>query len=299
MPRKTSSFLVGLFVIGGVAILAVVLVWVGATKYFEKGKLFVSYFDESVQGLQKDADVKYRGVKVGRVQDIRIAPDNRLIAVIMTVDLKDDPAQTTVAQLTVTGITGILFINLDRRDPQEPSKSPKFDFVSEYPVIPSRSSGIQRIITAVEDFAKKLSEIDAKGLADETKNTVKDIGDVVRSKEFKNIMANLEKTSGNLAYVTGRVDKNAKESGTVQDTLVDAREALKEAKTMVTSLTKEVQALKLGEISGRTVQIATELKSAGQNLRQASETLEMLLERLYERPGDLFFGKPPQKRWNE
>lgn len=298
MPKKTSSFLVGLFVAGGVAILAAALVWVGATKYFEKGNLYVTYFDESVQGLQKDSEVKYRGVKVGRVMDIRIAPDNRLIAVIMNINLRDDPSKTTVAQLTVTGITGILFVNLDRRKPDEPDQSPKIDFASEYPVIASRPSDIRRIITAVEDFARKLKDLDIVGLAAEFKATVKDIGEVARSKEIKGILAKLEKTADNLTFITGRVEKT-KDTGTVQETLADARETLKEARATLAVLTKEVEGLKLPEVGGRIGQIAQDLKGTSQNLKQASETLEQLLERVYGRPSDLFFGKPPKKRWNE
>jgi hypothetical protein len=34
-------------------------------------------------------------------------------------------------------------------------------------------------------------------------------------------------------------------------------------------------------------------------LRQNSETLDKLLQRLYNRPSDILFGKPPKKRWNE
>jgi len=272
MPRKTSSFFVGLFIVGGVAILAAALVWVGATKYFEKGALYVTYFDESVQGLQKDSEVKYRGVKVGRVVDIRIAPDNRLIAVIMNISLRDDPAQTTVAQLTITGITGVLFVNLDRRSPVDLEKSPKIEFASEYPVIPSRPSDIRRIMTAIEDFAQKLKDIDVVGLVAEVKATVKDIGEVARSKEIKGILAKLEKTADNLSFITSRVEKT-KEAGTIQDTLADARGVLKEARDTLGALTKEVEALKLAEFRGKVGQIAQELKSTSQNVKQASVTL--------------------------
>ena len=201
--------------------------------------------------------------------------------------------------VSVTGITGVLFINLDRKDPETPDYSPKITFVSEYPVIASRPSDIRRIFTMVEDFAAKLKDIDAVGLAAETKQTVKDIGNLARSREIKNILANVEKTTANLAYVTGNTGKKSKEAGTLQDTLADARGVLKEAKGMVAFLTKEIEGLKLGELTGKTAHIVTELQGTTQNLRQASETLEMLLERVYERPPDLLFGKPPRKRWNE
>jgi hypothetical protein len=51
----------------------------------------------------------------------------------------------------------------------------------------------------------------------------------------------------------------------------------------------------LGEVRD----IARNLQATSNNLNQSSETLEMLLQRLYERPSDILFGKPPKKRWNE
>jgi|YNPNPStandDraft_1061719.scaffolds.fasta_scaffold05964_3 phospholipid/cholesterol/gamma-HCH transport system substrate-binding protein len=298
MPKKVSSLLVGLFLFGGVAILAVTLVWIGATRYFERGKLYVTYFDESVQGLQKDSEVKYRGVKVGRVTDIRIAPDNRLIAVVMNISMRDDPARTTVAQLTVTGITGVLFVNLDRRRPEDQAQAPKIEFASEYPVIISKPSEIRRIMSAIEDFAHKLKDLDVVGVAAEVKATIRDIGQLARSKEVKGILTQLERTAANLAFVTGRVEKS-KSAGTLQDTLTDARATLKEARQALNALTREVEALKVGELRGQMAQITRDLRGTSQNVKQASETLEQLLERLYQRPSDVLFGKPPRKRWNE
>ena len=66
MSGKTSKFLIGLFVMGGVIIGAGIIVWIGASKYFQKGSTYVTFFDESVQGLQMDSSVKYRGVDVRR-----------------------------------------------------------------------------------------------------------------------------------------------------------------------------------------------------------------------------------------
>ena len=55
-----------------------------------KGSLYSVYFDESVQGLQVDSAIKYRGVEIGKVQSIEVAPDNRLIEVIMKIDMEGD-----------------------------------------------------------------------------------------------------------------------------------------------------------------------------------------------------------------
>ena len=90
MSTKSSKFLIGLFVIVGVLICAAVIIWVGAARFFMKGSLYAVYFDESVQGLQVDSAIKYRGVEIGKVQSIDVAPDYRLIEVIMKIDLEGD-----------------------------------------------------------------------------------------------------------------------------------------------------------------------------------------------------------------
>jgi len=84
---------------------------VGASKYFEKERPGLTYFDESVQGLQVDSAVKYRGVEVGRVERIRVAPDHRLIEVVMKIDPRGRLEREYVAQLKTAGITGIVLLS--------------------------------------------------------------------------------------------------------------------------------------------------------------------------------------------
>jgi len=97
MPTRSSKFLIGLFVIIGALICAGVIIWVGAAKFFTKGALYNVYFDESVQGLQVDSAIKYRGVEIGKVQKIDVAPDYRLIEVTMKIDLEGDLQKQTIA----------------------------------------------------------------------------------------------------------------------------------------------------------------------------------------------------------
>ncbi len=113
MSGKSSKFLIGLFVIAGLLIGAVVIIWVSAADMFMKGSTYVSYFDESVQGLQTDSAVKYRGVEIGKVDSIKVAPDYRLIEVVMKINLSGDLQNQIFSQLRTAGITGIVFIELD------------------------------------------------------------------------------------------------------------------------------------------------------------------------------------------
>ncbi|MEN6615597.1 MAG: MlaD family protein, partial [Syntrophorhabdus sp.] len=110
MIKKKTYFLVGFFVMAGALIAVGTIVWLGASQYFTKGERFVTYFDESVQGLQVDSSVKYRGVEIGMVEKIRVAPDYRLIEVIMKINFSGDAANNTIAKLKAAGITGIVYV---------------------------------------------------------------------------------------------------------------------------------------------------------------------------------------------
>jgi phospholipid/cholesterol/gamma-HCH transport system substrate-binding protein len=298
MARKTSKFLVGLFTTLGIILGVVVIIWVGATKYFEKGTTYVTYFDESVQGLQKDSAVKYRGVDVGRVEAIRVAPDNRLIAVVMKINLKEDLTQTAVAQLKVAGITGIVFVELDRKKAGEAEKSPKLTFPAEYPVIASRPSEMAKILAGVNIVVEKLNEIDFTGIVDQLKSTAREVEVFFRGKKMESILTKLEASLANTQALSARLNKVVG-NGDLEVTLAETRNTVKEARVLLASVSDEMKALKLPETLGKTRDIATDLGAASENLRRTSEMLEAFVGRIKDRPSDLLFGKPPRGRWNE
>jgi phospholipid/cholesterol/gamma-HCH transport system substrate-binding protein len=298
MAKKTTNFILGLFVILGFFLGVGIIIWVGVTSYFQKGTTYVSYFDESVEGLQADSSVKYRGVDVGRVLQIRVAPDNKLIGVVMKINLRGDLSKTTVAQVRSAGITGVKFIGLERPKPEDKDLSPKIEFPSEYPIIPSVPSEIQKLLAGVNVIVDKFQQIDTKGISDQVLATTKNIGDFVQSKEMTQLLAKLEGTAANLERITAKVDK-AVGGGKLEEILVETRNGLKEMNVVMGNLKKDLQGMKLADTASRYRGVAREVEGVTQNLQRASATLEQFLERIYERPPDLLFGKPPQKRWNE
>jgi phospholipid/cholesterol/gamma-HCH transport system substrate-binding protein len=298
MARQKTNLIIGLFVILGVLMGVVAIIWVGATSYFQKGSTYVSYFDESVQGLQLNSAVKFRGVDVGLVESIRVAPDTRHIGVVIKINMRDDLQKTAVAQLQAAGITGIMFVGLDLIKPGDPDFSPKIDFPSEYPIIASRSSEMQRLMAGANEIVEKFNKIDAKGISDQLIATTKAAEELIQGKQVTSILARVDAAAGNLDRLTARADKILGEAG-LDKTMAEAREAIKGAQAMLATINNEILAMKLPATLGGIREIERELQATGNNLRQSSETLEMLLQRIYDRPSDLLFGKPPKKRWNE
>ena len=313
MARKTSKFMIGLFVIIGVSIGMIAIIWLGASKYFEKGGTYATYFDESVQGLQKDSTVKYRGVDAGRVEKIRVAPDNALIEVVMKINLKGELQRSHIAQLKPAGITGIVFIELDRKGPGEQDLSPKLSFASEYPIIASKPSDIKQILSGVQGVLENLNKIDAKGISEGIVSTVANLNGVITKVDnalaekrldeiivevkntlvkFQNFATNIEgeihalnlaKTGAHLESATAKIDKIVN-SGEIEAVLKEAKETIGNLNQWVDRLDK------------RSLTITNDVKVISENLRRASESLDMLIERVYASPSDLLFGQPPPQR---
>ncbi len=305
--------MIGLFVTIGMLIGLVAIVWLGASKYFEKGGTYATYFDESVQGLQKDSTVKYRGVDVGRVERIRVAPDNDLIEVVMKVNLKGELQRTHIAQLKPAGITGIVFIELDRKEPGEQDLSPKLNFASEYPIIASKPSDIKQILAGVEGVLENLKKIDAEGISEGIVSTVANLNGVITKVdqalaekkldevivEAKNTLVKIQSFTANIegeiqALNLARTGAHVESATAKIEKIVSSGEieaALKEAKETVGKLNEWVDRL-----DKRSLAITNDVKVISENLKQASESLDMLIERVYASPSDLLFGLPPPPR---
>jgi len=246
MSAKNSKFLIGLFLIIGTLICAAVIIWIGASGMFTKGFLYATYFDESVQGLQVDSAIKYRGVEIGKVQSIGVAPDYRLIEVIMKIDLENFLQKKIIATLKTAGITGIVFIELDQIKPDDLSASPKIDFDSRYPVIPSRKSGIGRFLDEAGTIMQNVKSIDIKGISDQLKNTSRAIENFIGGKRTNNIMNHLESASNNLDQTAARINKMVAE-GKVDQLTNETIATLSDARKLIAQAKRELDALKLQE----------------------------------------------------
>jgi phospholipid/cholesterol/gamma-HCH transport system substrate-binding protein len=307
MSARSSKFLIGLFIIIGALICAAIIIWIGAAGVFMKGSLYTTYFDESVQGLQVDSAIKYRGVEIGKVQSINVAPDYSLIEVVMKIDLEGDLQKQTIAALTSAGITGIVFIELDRIKPGELSNSPKITFKSSYPVIPSRRSGIGRFLADTGVIIQNIKNIDVKGISDQLKNTSKAIENFVGGKRINNIMTHLESTSANLDQAITGINKTVAE-GKVDRAADETMGILSDARKLIGQAKNEIDALKLQEKADRTdvlledinkkaKVITNELQDTSEHLRVTSENLQRLSESLTKNPSELIFSKPaPPKK---
>ena len=153
-------------------------------------------------------------------------------------------------------------------------------------------------MAGINEIVKKFNEIDTKGISDQLIGTTKAMEEFIQGKEMKSILARVDAAAGNLDRLTARADQMLADVK-LDRIMADAQGALKGAHTLFATVNDQVLAMQLPATVGSAREFIRNLQAAETKLQQSSETMELLLQRLYERPSDLLFGKPPKKRWNE
>ncbi len=329
MASQRAKFTVGLFITCGIGVALLAFIWLGMSRFFEKGQYYAVYFNESVQGLEVDSIVKYRGVAVGRVESIEVAPDSRLIQVILKIETGQRLTKEFVAQLKSVGITGSMFVDLDRKKKGEPDQSPAINFPTKYPVISSKPSNITVLLRGIDDVLNQIRALDLEGISGKVKLTLDNINHVIADANVKGISNNLElslleirhlldrgrwdriiasvgdstrslgdileeaETSiGHVERTLARVENiTAEKEETIKDGLEDFRRAMESANLLLESGTALVSGT-----NDSVYQLRQQLLTVVQNLERASENLNRLIEDIAVQPSQLIFGEPPPPR---
>jgi ABC-type transporter Mla subunit MlaD len=173
MAVGTNHWKLGLFMIVGVSLALAALVVLGARRWNDQTVSYLSFFDESVQGLEVGSPVKFRGVTIGRVSAIDVAPDHRHVQVsnelfvdqLGRLDLRIARGGTGLSaqpglrmQLAQAGITGVKFMLLDYFDGTA-YPPPILPFKAPANTIPSTPSTMKNLEDSVVRTANQFPDI--------------------------------------------------------------------------------------------------------------------------------------------
>ena len=151
MVSKAQKFRLGIFIAFSSVLLIVFLVVVAGNKLLEKrDEYYIHYEDTSVIGLQVGGQVKYHGISVGRVDDIRIDKED-VKMVIVTISVKEGTPlkEDILATLAPVGITGLKQIELSGGTNEAKLLKPKSN------ILPGKSV-LDSITGKAEIIAEKL-----------------------------------------------------------------------------------------------------------------------------------------------
>ncbi len=170
MSLEINNFRLGLFFSIGSFLLLVVLVLLVGYIIEDDTTRYVSYFEVSVQGLINGSRVQYNGVPVGKVSNISIAPDGRLVQVTMDIESSFRVDSTITAALQLVGISGIRMINL-QSDSVNVGMNGVLSgqtFEPPYPIIPVTAGTIEGIFAIHERLTQIERDIDFSRINDQT-----------------------------------------------------------------------------------------------------------------------------------
>src|SRR5215813_9229438 len=115
MEREANYAAVGAFVLLVALVGALFVYWYSDSHDHKVFRRYEIYFDGSVSGLERGAAVRYLGVGVGRVQQMSIDPrDPGRVQVLVDIDSSTPISEKTLAELQLQGVTGLLYIDLQR-----------------------------------------------------------------------------------------------------------------------------------------------------------------------------------------
>ncbi len=291
MENKSHAFVAGLFalLLGAAAIAAVI--WLRGTQDNLREYVVVTKF--SIGGLNPEAQVRYRGIRVGKVMDIRLDTDNPR-DILIRISIADNIPLTkgTIAKLASQGVTGIAHVLLlDSGKNDEP--------------LVARDGKLPRIVM-VPSLLDEMSENGPAALrqAQELMAAASALLSEENRRRFAATLANLEATSAsmkpvienmNATLVQGRKlldDQNirsiSRAAGEVGPLLADTRQLVGKMQTTADKLD-----VAIGDASaGGTSALMPRLNELAADFSLTSRQLSRVLRLLEDSPQGLVFGVP-------
>src|SRR6266851_5521702 len=155
MDRDANYVAVGAFVLLVIAMAVSFVLWYTNQQEKQIYLRYEIYFPGSVSGLTPGSPVRYLGVDVGKVSRIMIDPQQRnRVLVIADIEATAPIDGRTRASLSLQGITGLLFIDL-QRDPKATVPGALADGL-HYPVIRSAPSDFAVLLSNLPTLATHL-----------------------------------------------------------------------------------------------------------------------------------------------
>lgn len=112
MNRYSAEFVVGLFVIAGIASFAYLAVRLGDLNMFNQESYNVTARFRSTAGLKEGAVIQVAGVKIGTVSAIKLDPKEYEALVHMTIEKGVDLTEDSIASVRSSGLIGDKYVNI-------------------------------------------------------------------------------------------------------------------------------------------------------------------------------------------
>lgn len=233
MAKRVSPTVIGGFVVAALTILVAAIMVLGSGKLFQKPVKFICMFKGDLNGLKVGAAVKFKGVQIGSVSDIRLilSPDQgRLkkdaVGLWLPVIIEIEHNQLTArggtgaalggagfdemvergmrAQLNVESLlTGLLYVDLDFH-PNSPINY-ELEGGGPYHEIPTVPTTLESVQKQLMDAFTKLDQIDFKDLVASVADAADSIRNLTNSPHLTATLDGLQRATVGLDKTLGTI----------------------------------------------------------------------------------------------
>lgn len=291
MENKAHAIVAGAFTLLLLLATLAAIIWFGGER--EAVTEYVVVTRQNVTGLNLQAQVRYRGIRVGRVESVQLdKEDNRDILIRVSIS-KDVPVtQGTIAKLGYQGLTGIAHVLLE-----DTGKNPTpVVHEGKPPRIPMQPSLMQEFADSGGAVLRQANEL---------LTNINQLLNAENRSRISKTLGNLETGSTHLTATLAEAkavlaDDRIKRLGpaiaNIEGAAGEARNALREAGKLLPhmiALTEKLDRM-VGEANGEGLASSSvRLQELGRELTQTSRQLNRILQMLEAAPQSLIYGPPP------
>jgi phospholipid/cholesterol/gamma-HCH transport system substrate-binding protein len=297
MNNRSQNIRLGIFLLTGGALIFSLLVFFTARELFKSSDTYyVAYHDLSVSGMEVGSPVKYLGIKVGTVSDIRIDPED-VTRIIVELSLKPGTPvkKDSQADIISMGITGLKAIEI-RGGSNEAPLLEEEEFIQSGSSLSAEISGRAEIIaekmeivlnnlqnfTSPNNTKKVFDAIDQMNtMFTNADQTISKLDTVIyeNRKQFQNTMASAEEMGYSLVNAGKTLDSVMLRinSFTRSDTIDQIMFNIKEISETINQSDLELLIKELTNLSSETANMVEHLdRDLNKGSEQLIENLEIL-----------------------
>ena len=302
MEREANYAAVGAFVLVVALVAALFVYWYSGTRVHRTYDHYEIYFDGSVSGLEQGAAVRYLGVRVGRVVEMRIDPrDAGRVEVIAAIDSTTPISPRTIAELDLQGVTGLLYIDLQQSArPAAPSVTSL-----QYPVIRAAPSQfdvfmaqLPRLSAAAGGVIQRLNRLLSDRNIDDVSRSLDNLSQA--SSSLPQTVRNVNALLTQLRTATAELGATATSARNVMDTAgpqivttVRRLDTVADNLSQATDQLDKMIAENRADVRSFTHASLPEIESFVREGRAAAKDIRQLSESLRQNPSQLLYQPAP------
>jgi phospholipid/cholesterol/gamma-HCH transport system substrate-binding protein len=276
MEYRKNEIRAGIFILGSFSILVVLLFAVSDLRgIFKKRKEFKVLFSVS-EGLEKNANVRYSGIRIGRVSDMRVVPELGG-KVELTLSVYDETVikEDVKASIKTTGLVGKKYVSLEGGSPDAKPLMSGAVLNGEEPL-------------KMEDLTKMGLEI-AGRMKHIAANLDRLLGDPALSKSIKGTVLNVQEVTENIKGAALNVQEVTENLKVMTSSKEEVAQSLKDLPGLLKKLDDSVTNLK--EITDKTDKILAEnrknVDATMENVKEITTNLKELTDDVKKHPWKL------------